>query len=402
MATIGETLGPPRERIDPLRWVRQNLFNSWYNGLLTLLALALLAALLRSVLTWALSQADWAVVAVNLRLLMVGTFPSEQIWRVWLCVLLAATLLGLSWGLWPNVARAVGAAACAASFLLALLPFAPTSRGLLALCGALILGGMIAGRRLSIPRADGTGRRAGAWVAGAWLLLLPLVIYLLRGGLVLPAIPTSRWGGLLLTLLLAIVAIVFSFPLGVLLAIGRRSSLPVIRLFCTLYIELIRGVPLITVLFMMQIMLPLFVPGGESIDNVARAMVGFTIFTAAYIAENVRGGLQAIPRGQEEAARALGLNPLLTMGMIVLPQALRIVIPANVGQFISLFKDTSLVAVAGLLDLLGIARSVLAQSEFLGRQSEVLLFVALVYWVFAYSLTYVSRRLEEALGVGQR
>jgi len=402
VATIGETLGPPRERIDPLRWVRQNLFNSWYNGLLTLLALALLAALLRSVLTWALSQADWAVVAVNLRLLMVGTFPSEQIWRVWLCVLLAATLLGLSWGLWPNVARAVGAAACAASFLLALLPFAPTSRGLLALCGALILGGMIAGRRLSIPRADGTGRRAGAWVAGAWLLLLPLVIYLLRGGLVLPAIPTSRWGGLLLTLLLAIVAIVFSFPLGVLLAIGRRSSLPVIRLFCTLYIELIRGVPLITVLFMMQIMLPLFVPGGESIDNVARAMVGFTIFTAAYIAENVRGGLQAIPRGQEEAARALGLNPLLTMGMIVLPQALRIVIPANVGQFISLFKDTSLVAVAGLLDLLGIARSVLAQSEFLGRQSEVLLFVALVYWVFAYSLTYVSRRLEEALGVGQR
>ncbi|MFO7167071.1 MAG: amino acid ABC transporter permease [Chloroflexota bacterium] len=402
MATIGETLGPPRERIDPLRWVRQNLFNSWYNGLLTLLALALLAALLRSVLTWALSQADWAVVAVNLRLLMVGTFPSEQIWRVWLCVLLAATLLGLSWGLWPNVARAVGAAACAASFLMALLPFAPTSRGLLALCGALILGGMIAGRRLSIPRADGTGRRAGAWVAGAWLLLLPLVIYLLRGGLVLPAIPTSRWGGLLLTLLLAIVAIVFSFPLGVLLAIGRRSSLPVIRLFCTLYIELIRGVPLITVLFMMQIMLPLFVPGGESIDNVARAMVGFTIFTAAYIAENVRGGLQAIPRGQEEAARALGLNPLLTMGMIVLPQALRIVIPANVGQFISLFKDTSLVAVAGLLDLLGIARSVLAQSEFLGRQSEVLLFVALVYWVFAYSLTYVSRRLEEALGVGQR
>jgi len=402
VATIGETLGPPRERIDPLRWVRQNLFNSWYNGLLTLLALALLAALLRSVLTWALSQADWAVVAVNLRLLMVGTFPSEQIWRVWLCVLLAATLLGLSWGLWPNVARAVGTAACAASFLLALLPFAPTSRGLLALCGALILGGMIAGRRLSIPRADGTGRRAGAWVAGAWLLLLPLVIYLLRGGLVLPAIPTSRWGGLLLTLLLAIVAIVFSFPLGVLLAIGRRSSLPVIRLFCTLYIELIRGVPLITVLFMMQIMLPLFVPGGESIDNVARAMVGFTIFTAAYIAENVRGGLQAIPRGQEEAARALGLNPLLTMGMIVLPQALRIVIPANVGQFISLFKDTSLVAVAGLLDLLGIARSVLAQSEFLGRQSEVLLFVALVYWVFAYSLTYVSRRLEEALGVGQR
>jgi general L-amino acid transport system permease protein len=166
------------------------------------------------------------------------------------------------------------------------------------------------------------------------------------------------------------------------------------------YIEVIRGVPLITVLFMMQIMLPLFVPGGERIDNVLRAILGFTLFTAAYIAENVRGGLQAIPRGQEEAARALGLNPLLTMGMIVLPQALRVVIPANVGQFISLFKDTSLVAIAGLLDLLGIARSVLAQSEFLGRQAEVLLFVAAVYWVFAYTLSAVSRRLE-ATGAGR-
>jgi general L-amino acid transport system permease protein len=400
--TIGDAISPPATRRDPLRWVRRNLFSTWYNGLLTILALALIVVALRALLGWALFQAEWGVIATNLRLLLVGTFPPEQIWRPWLCVALASALLGLSWGIWPRVARDVAAAAGAALVLLALLPFGPGARGLLLLCGALVFGGMLAGRRASAQPGEARRASAGRWVVIGWLLLLPLVAYLLRGGLVLPVIPTNRWGGLLLTLVLAIVSIVLSFPLGVLLAIGRRSALPVIRGFCTLYIEVIRGVPLITVLFMMQIMLPLFIPGGESFDNVARAIAGFTLFTAAYIAENVRGGLQAIPQGQEEAARALGLNPLLTMGMIVLPQALRIVIPANVGQFISLFKDTSLVAVAGLLDLVGIARSVIAQSEFLGRQSEVLLFVAAVYWVFAYGLTYVSRRLEEALGTGRR
>jgi general L-amino acid transport system permease protein len=215
-------------------------------------------------------------------------------------------------------------------------------------------------------------------------------------------VPTTQWGGLQLTLVLAVTGILFSFPLGVLLAIGRRSSLPAISLFCTIFIEIVRGVPLITVLFMFQIMLPLFIPGGENIDKVVRAIVAFTIFTSAYIAENVRGGLQATPKGQFEAADALGLNPVLTMSLIVLPQALRTVIPANVGQFISLFKDTSLVVIAGLLDLLGIARSVVAQSEFLGLYAETLLFVAVVYWVFAYSMTHISKRLEDVLGVGKR
>src|SRR5690606_1420641 len=149
--------------------------------------------------------------------------------------------------------------------------------------------------------------------------------------------------------------------------------------------------------------LPLVVPGGENFDAIARATAGFTLFTAAYIAEIVRGGLQAIPRGQTEAAKALALNPFLTMGMIILPQALRLVIPSTVGQFISLFKDTSLIVVAfSVLDLLGVARSVVSQNEFLGRHTETLVFVAVVYWIFSYSLTYISRRLEENLGVGQR
>jgi general L-amino acid transport system permease protein len=380
------SVAPPRQRFEPLVWLRRNLFNTWYNAALTVVLLVLLAAAARAVLAWAFGAAEWQVIAANLRLFMVGTFPASETWRVWLVVAIAAALLGLSWGIWPHIARDVALAALAGLLVLALLPFSFQSR-LVLLAGALLIaGGMLLGRR--VPRL---------WraVAAAWLLLLPLALLLLRGaGIALPVVESSRWGGLLLTLTLAAASIVLAFPLGVLLALGRRSSMPVIRLVCTVLIEVVRGVPLITVLFMMQIMLPLFIPGGENIDNVLRAIIGFTVFTAAYIAENVRGGLQAIPRGQEEAARALGLNPLLTTGLIVLPQALRIVIPANVGQFISLFKDTSLVAVAGLFDLLGIARSVLAQSEFLGRQSEVLLFVAAVYWVFAYSLTHVSKRLE--------
>jgi general L-amino acid transport system permease protein len=234
---------------------------------------------------------------------------------------------------------------------------------------------------------------------------MPLVLVLLMGlPPLLPLIDVDDWGGVLLTFVLAITGILFSFPLGVLLAIGRRSSLPAVSSFCTIYIELFRGVPLVTVLFMFLIMLPFFVPGGENTPNVIRAIVGFTMFTAAYIAENVRGGLQAIPKGQSEAARAMGLNPMLTMAFIILPQALRIVIPANVNQFVSLFKDTSLVIVVGggMRELLGRARNIPNQDAFLGQWLEPLVFAALFYWVFCFSMTYVSRRLEEKLNVGYR
>jgi general L-amino acid transport system permease protein len=206
----------------------------------------------------------------------------------------------------------------------------------------------------------------------------------------------------LLTFLLSLVSIIASFPIGVLLALGRRSRLRTISIFSTLYIELIRGVPLVTVLYMMQIMLPLFLPGEVRVPNVIRAIVGMTLFTAAYLAENVRGGLQAIPSGQIEAAQAVGLNNALTTLLIVLPQALRMVIPANVGLFISLFKDTTLVMIVGLLDVLGVGRSVLAQPDWLGRQNEVYLFVAAVFFVFSYTMSYASYRLETTLGVGKR
>ena len=215
----------------------------------------------------------------------------------------------------------------------------------------------------------------------------------------MPTVFTSNWGGLLLTLILAAVGIVVSFPLGVLLALGRRSNLPAIKWFSTAYIETVRGVPLVTILFMAQIMVPIFLPDFR-IDKILRAMLGITLFSAAYMAENVRGGLQAVPKGQHEAAHAIGLNYPLTMLLIILPQALRSVIPAIVGQFISLFKDTSLVTVIGLLDLLGIAKTVIANPDWLGLQAEVYLFAAAIYFVFSYSMSYISQKIEDALGIG--
>ena len=211
----------------------------------------------------------------------------------------------------------------------------------------------------------------------------------------------------MLTLLLACVGIVASFPLGLLLALGRQSTLPVIRLFAIAYIELIRGVPLVSVLMMVALLLPLFLPAGFARpDMLLRVMVGLTLFTAAYVAENVRGGLQAIPKGQHDAAKALGLSWLQSMRHIILPQALQAVIPALVGQFIALFKDTSLVTIVGLLELLGIAKSVLEQPQWKtitgGVVLEVFTVVALIYFVFTYNMSLASRRLEKTLGVGTR
>jgi His/Glu/Gln/Arg/opine family amino acid ABC transporter permease subunit len=242
-----------------------------------------------------------------------------------------------------------------------------------------------------------TSRRWAGWM----LFVLPVVMFALIYGVpgILPLTDTRRWGGLMLTILLTIVGIVASFPLGVLLALGRRSELPAIKYFCTLYIEFVRGVPLITVLFMAQLLVPLINPSLAEFPNVFRAMVGITLFSAAYLAENVRGGLQAVNPGQVEAAKALGLHNYQITLYITLPQALRAVIPALVGQFISLFKDTSLVAIVGLLDLLGMGDSILTQTEYIGLRREVFVFIVVIYFVFSYSMAVVSRRIE-ATGSG--
>jgi general L-amino acid transport system permease protein len=391
------SLTPPRAALNAFGWARQNLFGTWYNALLTAATLWLLYRLLEPAARWMLAEARWEVVADNLRLFMVGQYPLEQIWRIWACIYLLGLLAGLSWGAWGSGFRAFAAGVAGAGVLLGLLPLDLADRlrwfGLPAVVGA--------GFGLGLARWPGLRRGA----ALGWLLYLPLVVLLVRGlgpEPLLATVPSNLWGGLLLTFLLAIVGILFSFPLGVLLALGRRSGLPVVRISSTAYIELIRGVPLVTVLYMASIILPLFVPGDIRIDRVVRAMVGFVLFIAAYVAEDVRGGLQAVGRGQYEAAQALGLPGPLVMGLIVLPQALRAVIPSLVGQFISLFKDTSLVAIIGLFDLLNIGQSILANPEYLGLHREVYLFCAAVYFTFSYALSFAARRLERALGIGER
>lgn len=257
--------------------------------------------------------------------------------------------------------------------------------------------GVVAGRladRFFSP-AD-RPRRTSVRVATWLIIVLPIVAFFLAYGVgnVLPVTDTRNWGGLLLTMMLTVVGIIGSFPLGVLLALGRRSDLPVVRYLSILYIETVRGVPLVTVLFMAQLLVPFLNPALADIDAVFRAMVGITLFSAAYLAENVRGGLQAIPPGQVEAARALGLAGWQITLFITLPQALRAVIPALVGQCISLFKDTSLVTIVGLIDLTGISNAVVAQTEFIGLRREAYVFITVLYFVFSYAMSYVSRRLE--------
>jgi len=377
----------------PFNWIKENLFNTWYNALLTLLALWLIAEAAAAVAGWALTRARWEVIPANFQSFLVGTYPRNQVWRVWAALDTLALLTGLSAGAFGKDGRRLVAYLTAPCVLFQAFDLSLHSRIFLLLTPALMWGGWAAGRR-----AGRLGRRL---MLLGWFLSYPCVLFLLWGIEGLPPLPrveTTSWGGLTLTLLLAATGIVASFPLGVLLALGRRSSLPVISWGCAFLIEVVRGTPFVAVLFMAHLLLPLFLPQVR-VDRVVRAMVGLSIFTAAYVAENVRGGLQGVPKGQYEAAMALGLSGTKAMLLVVLPQALRAVLPSIVGQFISLFKDTSLVVVLGLLDLLGIARSVLANPQWLGTHAEVYLFAAAVYWIFCYALSQASRRLETALGI---
>ena len=233
------------------------------------------------------------------------------------------------------------------------------------------------------------------WLAPLWAAGLAAIGVLMWGGVLgLPYVENERWGGLILTLLLASFGLAFAFPLSILLALGRRSELPLIRALCIAYIELIRGVPLISVLFMASVMLPLFLPAGVSIDKLLRAQIALILFAAAYLAEVVRGGLQAIPREQYEAADALGLNYVQRTAFIVLPQALRIAVPPLVNTCIGFFKDTSLVLIIGLFDLLSTIKVSLNDPKWTGFGAEAYLFAALVYFVFCYAMSRYSRSLE--------
>jgi len=292
----------------------------------------------------------------------------------------------------------------------------------------LLIGGYVIGRGLKIVNY----RRSGHIILFLWGLSVPVGFLLVRGfgedTPILPGVATNVWGGLLLTFMMAFVTIVACFPLGVLLALGRFSAqaapartikhgrfrllnpinylreaaswwnklghFPVIKLFSTAFIEFMRGIPLITVFFTANLIVPLALGGDIEIDKVIRAIIGMTLFEAAYIAEIVRGGLQALPPGQFEAARALGLSPVQATLFVSLPQALRLVIPSLVGQFITMFKDTSLAIIVGLLDLLGVAQNIISNQKYSEQRSEALVFAALIYFIFSYGMSYAARQLE--------
>lgn len=266
----------------------------------------------------------------------------------------------------------------------------------------LVLGGSWFGYEVKRRNSD-WAKSVSRIVVFSWVVLLPVSWFVLRGiegAVTLPLVSTATWGGLLLTLVLTVVAIVFAFPLGVLLALGRWSSLSIVSAAATLFIEVVRGVPLITILFFAKLVVPFFISASADIDQVIRMMIGLTLFTAAYIAEIVRGGLQIVPHGQLEAAHALGLSGLHTTRLIVLPQALRAVIPAIMSQFVSLFKDTTLVSIVGLFELLGIIDFIVnGQQQYRGLQREAYIFVGIIYFVISFGMSTVSRWIERT-GVG--
>ncbi|MEM7772084.1 MAG: amino acid ABC transporter permease [Cyanobacteria bacterium P01_A01_bin.37] len=387
--------------LEPLEWLRKNLFSNWFNSLLTVVVAVILYLVINGLWTWAFTTAQWEVIPNNLGLFMTGLYPREIYWRIWTILGMIVALAGLTWGiLGRNLANLfgmktlIGLAAICAAFVL--FPLTRSSSPLLI--------GMVLFNVAAAWIGQQTARRfpsVGQWISIAWFISYFVVLWLIGGGLGLEAVRTDKWGGLVLTLLMAVTGIALCFPIGVALALGRRSELPVVRLLSVAYIELVRGIPLIVILFMGQVMIPLFLPEGARPDRIIRAVIALTMFSSAYLAENVRAGLQAVPTGQSEASVSLGLNKPLTLIFIILPQALKTAIPAIVGQFISLFQDTTLLATLGLIELLGIANTALANPKYLGRYAEVYLFVGVIYWFFCYALSLGSRQVEKQLNTGR-
>ncbi len=356
-------LPPPASTAGALGWLRQNLFDSPLNGAMTLLAIYFLYLVVPPFVDWAFVKADWrgersedcsragacwVFISVRLNQFLYGFYPVAEQWRV-------------------NLAAALGVAFVVPLFI----------------------------KRFSLKQ----------WLGAAMLAFYPVIAYyLLAGGSFgLAPVETSKWGGLFLTLVIAVVGMVAALPLGILLALGRRATnMPVLKALCVAFIELWRGVPLITVLFMSSVMLPFFLPEGMNFDKLLRALIGVALFESAYMAEVVRGGLQGIPKGQYEAADALGLGYWKSTVLVVLPQALKLVIPGIVNTFIALFKDTSLVLIIGLFDLLGSIQAANSDTNWLGFSIEGYVFAGCIYWVFCFGMSRYSQWLERKLHTGHR
>lgn len=366
-AAVGpaEARRPPISVVGPVAWARASLFSSWWSTAITLVLAYLLVRWAMGLVDWAFVNAIWsvpvndqgtaqtqacralegrgacwAVITEKHRFILFGTYPYDQHWRPLVCILL--------------------------------------------FIGLYIVSAM---RRF--------WRKELALV---WVATLAVIGVLMWGGILgLPYVPQERWGGLAITLILATFGIAFAFPLAVLVALGRRSRMPAIRMLCIVYVELIRGVPLISLLFMASVMFPLFLPEGMNFDKLLRAQVAIILFAAAYLAEVVRGGLQALSRGQYEAADALGLSYWQKTGFIILPQALRLVIPPLVNTFIGLFKDTSLVLIIGIFDLLTAGKTAVVEPAWQGFGVEVYVFVGIIYFIFCFAMSRYSQGLEVEL-----
>ena len=352
---------PPSAPARALRWTARNLFGGVSNTVLTLGCLWLLWETVPPLVQWALTGAVWS-----------ATDPA-----------VCRQAEGACWALIEQKHRFI---------LFGLYPFAEHWRPLAAT--ALFLAA------LAISCYPGFWR---AWLAGLWTAVIFTCAVLMWGGVFgFSFVENARWGGLPLTLILAVIGLVAAFPLSIVLALGRRSELPALRAVSVGFIELIRGVPLISMLFMASVMLPLFLPEGVTVDKLLRALVGIALFTAAYLAEAVRGGLQSIPRGQYEAADALGLSYWQKTRLIILPQALKIAIPSIVNQFISMFKDTSLVIIIGLFDLLTTAKAALSDPPWRPFFIESYVIAALIYWAFSFFMSRYSLFLERRLETGHR
>jgi len=398
------------------RWLRRNLFRTPFDGFLTAVFGALSVYVVYRFAAFVFVNARWEVIKVNLKLLLVGRWPSEELAALTASLTATALWAGVVAGLVAGRRLRVGAPAEAASAV-ARVSALVRRFGLIVAAVLLLLlltdtGGpwltalvMLAASQVGYRVGRRTGaRRLGPWAArslGFALLAVPVAVFFYMTSVH----PLAEWGGFMFAVNSAAAGIVLSFPLGVLLALGRRSRLPLLRMTSIAYIEFVRGSPLFVLLLLANVSLEFFVPAALAPSKVIRAVVTFTIFTAAYIAEIVRGGLQSVPQGQEEAAKALGLSPQKQVFLIVLPQALRNVIPAQIGQFIALFKDTTLAGAAlGVLDLLKVSTAINQQEAFRGQGLiiESLVFVSFLFWVGSFTMSRESQRLEKRLGVGSR
>lgn len=379
-------------------WIKLNLFSGPVNTILSIMSGAFLIFIALQIIDFVFVGSQWQVVRVNMRAYMVGGFPSEELWRVWTCLYLLAGLAGLSLGAAGKTfalrARLIPRLVIALAIAVLVLGF--TVESTLARVGVVGVPVVVA---LSYLLGRAVPRPVNKVRLPAWILLFPVMLVIVRG---FDGVPPKQWEGLFFNLTAATVGIFASFPIGIGLALGRRSSLPAVRIFSVIVIEFFRGVPLVAWLVFSKYIVDLLLPPQLELHDIIKAFIMMTMFSAAYVAEIVRGGLQGVHQGQYEAGRALGLSTIRLNFLIVLPQALRATIPAMIGHFISLFKDTSLFSAIEVTELLEAGRRSSIALEFLGRDAEALLFVALFFWVVAFSMSRWSQRLETRLGVGER